>query len=254
MVTGGGSGLGRAITEALLEAGADKVYIVSRKLPVLEQVAIEISPEGRCIPVAADLSSVAGCQDLADTFRTREDRLDILVNNSGVGWVAPFKGYPENGWDKAFQLNLKAPFFLVQALVDQLAAGAALDRPSTIINIGSIAGEIAKAGGSFAYSLSKGALHHATRMLALELGPRNISVNAIAPGRFTTNMTTYIVSDEKRLAHETAMIPLSRWGKPEELGGVAVLLASPAGAYITGATIVVDGGLALQHPLVLGME
>ncbi|MDO7836440.1 SDR family oxidoreductase [Sphingobium sp. HBC34] len=254
MVTGGGTGLGRGIAQALIDAGAAKVYIVSRKLQVLEQAAAEMSPEGNCVAIAADLSTVAGCQQLAAEFRKREKRLDILVNNSGLGWVGSFEEYSEKGWDKSFQINLKAPFFLVQALLGSLTARTGRDQPASIINVGSIAGEMAKGGGAFAYGLAKGAVHHATRMLALELGPRNITVNAIAPGRFTTSMTTQIAQDTERLERESKMIPLGRWGRVEELGGVAVLLASTAGSYINGAVIVVDGGLMLQHPLALGLE
>lgn len=254
MVTGGGTGLGRAIAQAFLDAGAAKVYIVSRKLAVLEQAAADLSPEGRCIPIAADLSTVAGCRALAELFAGQERSLDILVNNSGAGWVAPFEDYPEAGWDKVFQINLKAPFFLIQSLMPSLTANAAAERPATVINVGSIAGEMSRGSGTFPYGLSTGALHHATQMLALELASRNVTVNAIAPGRFETNMTSQITADADRLQRESAMIPLGRWGKAEELGGVAVMLASPAGSYITGAVIVVDGGLALQHPLALGIE
>ena len=254
LVTGGGSGIGRGITAALLAAGAARVYIASRRADLLERAAAELDDTGRCVPITADLSQVAGVRALAEEMRARESQLQILINKSGMAWAAPFDEYPERGWDKTFQLNLKTPFFLVQALADLLAAGGSTEAPSAVINIGSIAGSIDKGGGAFAYGLSKGALHHATRMLALELGPRHVTVNTIAPGRFETGMTTQIVSEPSRYARETAMIPLGRWGDPMELGPAAVFLSSRAAAYITGSTLVVDGGLSLQHPLDLGLE
>jgi len=254
LITGGGSGLGRAIAQAFLKAGAARVYIVSRKADVLERAAAELDQDGRCIALPADLSSVDGCRDLAKRFREREERLDILVHNSGVSWLASFDDYPEKGWDRTFQVNLKAPFFLTQALKPYLVNGASKDAHASVIAIGSIAGEMDKATDSFAYGLSKGALHHVIRMLAIELGPDNITVNAIAPGRFETNMTEGIVEDQERYEREASFIPLRRWGVPAQLGGTAVYLASAAGSYVTGATIVVDGGLSLEHPISLGRE
>lgn len=254
LVTGGGTGLGRGIAEAYLAAGARRVYIASRKASVIQAAAAEMDPTGRCVAVAADLSDANARRALAEDIRANEKKLDILVNNSGAGWVAPFDSFPEHGWDKDFQLNLKAPFFLVQALVDLLEQAGASDDPARVINIGSIAGEMGKGSGAYSYGLSKGALHHATRMLALDLGPRNIAVNAIAPGRFASSMTAQVVADEERYRRESAMVPLGRWGTIKELSAVAVFLASPAAAYMTGATLVVDGGLMLQHPISLGNE
>jgi len=248
LVTGGGAGIGRSVAEGLLGAGAARVYIASRKAAALEQAATEISPDGRCTPLVADLSTVAGCQALASDLTARESKLDILVNNSGAAWGAPFDEFPETAWDKVFQLNLKAPFFLIQLLAGALAAAGSDRDPARVINIGSIAGDIANGTGTFPYGLSKSALHHATRMLALELAPRRITVNAIAPGRFATKMTAYVTRDEERYERENAMIPLNRWGGPDDIKGVAVLLASRAGAYITGDTIAIDGGTRLVHP------
>jgi NAD(P)-dependent dehydrogenase (short-subunit alcohol dehydrogenase family) len=248
LVTGGGAGIGRSVSEALIEAGAARVYIASRKAQALEQAAAEISPDGRCIPLTADLSSLDGGRTLAEELTAHEPRLDILVNNSGAAWGAPFDEFPESAWDKVFQLNLKAPFFLVQQLVGALAAAGSDADPARVINIGSIAGDIANGTGTFPYGLSKSALHHATRMLALELAPRRITVNAIAPGRFATKMTAYVTRDAERYERERAMIPLGRWGESDDIKGVVLLLASKAGAYITGDTIAVDGGTRLVHP------
>ena len=248
LVTGGGAGIGRAVSEALVEAGAARVYIASRKAAALEQAAAEISPDGRCIPLVADLSTPDGCQALAEQLTAREPKLDILVNNSGAAWGAAFDDFPESAWDKVFQLNLKAPFFLTQKLAGALAAAASDAAPARVINIGSIAGEIANGSGTFPYGLSKSALHHATRMLALELAPRRITVNAIAPGRFATKMTSYVTRDAERYEQECAMIPFNRWGEPDDIKGLVVMLAARAGAYVTGETIAVDGGTRLVHP------
>jgi NAD(P)-dependent dehydrogenase (short-subunit alcohol dehydrogenase family) len=248
LVTGGAGGLGRAITEGLLEAGAARVYIASRKLAQLKDVAEELSKDGRCVPIAADLSNIAGCKGLAEEIGRREKALHILVNNSGTPWSAPFASFPESGWDKVFALNLKAPFFLTQALAPLLAAAGSQKAPARVINIGSVAGNISNGAGTYPYGLSKGALHHATRMLALELAPQNILVNAIAPGRFATRMTKYVTDDQPRYDAEVALIPTHRWGADDDIAGTAVFLASHASAYITGATVPVDGGTQLVHP------
>jgi NAD(P)-dependent dehydrogenase (short-subunit alcohol dehydrogenase family) len=248
LVTGGGSGLGRAIAAGFLEAGAARVYIASRKLDALEATAAALSQDGRCIPIGADLGKVEGCRALAQDLRARESKLHVVVNNSGAAWAADFKDYPESGWDKVFQLNLKAPFFLTQALSDLLAAAAVERDPARVINIGSIAGQIHNGSKTYAYGISKGALHHMTTMLALELAAQGVTVNAIAPGRIGTRMTRYVTQDAARFARESEMIPLGRWGEPEEIGALAVYMASPAAAYMTGQVIAVDGGLRLIHP------
>ena len=248
LVTGGGTGLGRAIATGLLGAGAAKVYIASRKLGALEAAAKEMDPDGRCIALSADLSNVDGCKNLAAAFLEREPKLDILVNNSGGGWSAPFDTFPEAGWDKVMNLNLKGPFFLTQALVGALAAAGSDGDPARVINIGSVAGEIPNGSGTYPYGLSKSALHHMTQMLALDLAPRRINVNAIAPGRFTTKLTSYVSDDPEWYAKEIAMIPLNRYGSDPDIQGLAILLSSKTGAYITGATMTVDGGTKLIHP------
>ncbi len=248
LVTGGAGGLGRAITQGLLEAGAKRVYIASRKLAALKSVAEELAPDGRCVAIEADLSNVAGCRALAEQIGKHEKNLDILINNSGTPWSAPFASFPESGWDKVFSLNLKAPFFLTQALAPLLASAASDKSPARVINIGSVAGNISNGAGTYPYGLSKGALHHATRMLALELAPQKILVNAIAPGRFATRMTKYVTDDQPRYDAEVALIPTHRWGEEDDIAGTAIFLASHASAYITGAIIPVDGGTQLVHP------
>lgn len=248
LVTGGASGIGRAMAEAFLAADAERVYIASRKAAALEAAAAEISPEGRCLPLVADLGSVEGCRALASEIAGREPSLHILVNNSGAGWSAPFDAFPESGWDKVFQINLKAPFFLVQALAEQLAAAGTQKDPARVLNIGSVAGQIDNGSGTYPYGLAKRAVHHATAMLALELAPRWITVNAIAPGRIGTKMTQYVAADADRFAQEIEMIPLHRYGEPQEIAALGVYLASPSAAYVTGSVVTVDGGLRLLHP------
>ena len=238
LVTGGGRGIGRMIAEAYVAAGAARVYIASRN----PGEAAEIG----CIPLAADLTSEAGCRALAAELAAREARLDILVNNSGASWLAPLESYPEAEWDRLFQLNLKAPFFLTRALLPLLEAAGKADEPARIINIGSIAGSIAESQSCYAYGLSKGALHQLGRMLARELAPRHATVNAIAPGRFATKMTKGITDDADRYERDAAAVPLGRWGSADDIAGVALLLASHAGGYLTGATIPLDGGTTLQ--------
>jgi NAD(P)-dependent dehydrogenase (short-subunit alcohol dehydrogenase family) len=243
LVTGGGRGIGRMIAEGFIAAGAERVYIASRDGDALSSTAIEMAPDGRCIAIAADLATEAGCLGLAAAIAAREGRLDILVNNSGASWIAPLETYPEAAWDKLFQLNLKAPFFLTRALTPLLEKSAA----ARVINIGSIAGEMAESMNTYAYGLSKGALHQLTRMLAKELAPRRIAVNAIAPGRFATRMTKAISEDATRLAAEEAAIPLGRWGCADDMAATAVFLAAHGGAYITGAILPLDGGVLLMR-------
>lgn len=245
LVTGGGRGIGRMIAQAFVDAGARRVYIASRNGDALERAAAEIAPDGRCIALVADLSSESGCHDLRSALAARESSLDILVNNSGASWMAPLETYPEHAWDRLFQLNLKGAFFLVRALLPLLEAAAGAGHPARIINVGSVAGEMADAMDCYAYGLSKGALHQLSLMLAKDLAERGILVNAIAPGRFETRMTKAIRDDPERYAGEAARIPAGRWGQEDDVAGVAVLLASRAGAYMTGTVIPIDGGTLL---------
>ena len=246
LITGGGRGIGRMITEAFTGAGAARVYIASRDGDALAQAAAEIAADGRCVALTADLATEEGCRKLAEDLAARETRLDILVNNSGATWMASFESYPESEWDRLFKLNLKAPFFLTRALLPLLEREAAGDEPARVINVGSIAGENAESMRCYAYGLSKGGLHHLSRMLAKELAPRGIAVNAIAPGRFATRMTKAIAEDPERFARDAALIPLGRWGCDDDAAGVALLLASRAGAYLTGTVIPIDGGASLS--------
>lgn len=246
LVTGGGRGLGKSIAEGFLAAGAAKVYIASRDAEALEATAKELSPEGKCIAIPANLATVEGVKALADEIKAREDKLHILVNNSGAAWGGPLTGFPEKGWDKVFDLNVKTPFYLTGELVDLMDAAGTHEDPARLINIGSIAGEVCSTLGAYPYGLSKGAVHQFTQMMALELAPKNITSNAIAPGRFPSKMTEYVMNDKERYDAEVEGIPLKRWGQDEDIAGTALFLAGPSGAYITGAIIPVDGGARLR--------
>jgi NAD(P)-dependent dehydrogenase (short-subunit alcohol dehydrogenase family) len=245
LVTGGGRGLGRMIAEGFIAAGAARVYIASRDENALARAADEIAPDGRCTALVADLATEVGCRALADEIAKREGKLDILVNNSGASWFAPIDSYPEAAWDKLFQLNLKAPFFLMRALAPLLEKAAIEEEPARIINVGSIAGEIAESMSTYAYGLSKGALHQLTRMLAKEFAARRIAVNAIAPGRFPSKMTKAVSDDRVRYESEIERIPLRRWGQADDIAGAALFFASRAGAYATGVILPLDGGAML---------
>ncbi|MAK62509.1 MAG: 3-oxoacyl-ACP reductase [Ponticaulis sp.] len=247
LVTGGGRGLGKSMAEGFLAAGAAKVYIASRDMEALEATAKELSPDGKCIPIRANLATVEGCKALAADFAKLEDKLHILVNNSGTAWGAPMKDFPEAGWDKTFQLNLKSPFYLTGELRELLKAAGTHEDPARVINTGSIAGEVATSLGAYPYGLSKGAIHQLTQMQALEFADDHITANAIAPGRFPSKMTEYVMNDEEAYAKEVQGIPLKRWGRDEDIAGTALFLAGASGAFITGAIIPVDGGSRLKR-------
>ncbi|PHR55547.1 MAG: 3-oxoacyl-ACP reductase [Robiginitomaculum sp.] len=242
LITGGGRGIGRMMAEGFIRAGASKVYIASRNQTVLEQAAAELSDDGRCIPIAADLSTHDGIAKLVSELSAREEKLDILINNSGAAWGAPMTDFPEKAWDKVFQLNLKAPFYLTAGLLPLLEKSGTADDPARIINIGSIAGEVSNSLGAYPYGLSKGAIHQLTKMMAKEFASRHITANAIAPGRFPSKMTKNITSDEEAFKKEVATIPLGRFGRDSDIAGTALFLAARSGAFITGAVIPVDGG------------
>jgi NAD(P)-dependent dehydrogenase (short-subunit alcohol dehydrogenase family) len=241
VVTGGSRGIGLMIARAYVEAGA-RVYISSRKAEVCEQVAEELSRAGECVALPADLSSEEECRRLAAAVADRERQLHVLVNNAGATWGAPLREFPASAWDKLLDLNLKAPFFLTRALLPLLEAAATPDDPARVINVGSIDGLTVPTFPTYAYAASKAGLHHLTRVLARELGPRGITVNAVAPGPFESKMMAQTLRDfGEQIA---AASPLGRIGRPDDMAGVALYLAGRAGAYVTGAVIPVDGGIA----------
>jgi NAD(P)-dependent dehydrogenase (short-subunit alcohol dehydrogenase family) len=245
LVTGGSRGIGSMIAEGLLRAGA-RVYVSSRKKDACDRAARELSSLGPCVSVPADVARVEGRASLVEALSAREACLHILVNNAGATWGAPYGEYPEAAFDKVLGLNVTAPFALTRDLTPMLERAATDDDPARVVNVGSIAGfrvEQLTGTGTFAYSASKAALHHLTRTLAAELGPRRITVNAIAPGFFESRMTVDVLKRHGRAI--AAACPLGRIGRPEEMAGVVVYLTSRAGAYTNGAVIPVDGGTSV---------
>jgi NAD(P)-dependent dehydrogenase (short-subunit alcohol dehydrogenase family) len=241
LVTGGSRGIGLMIARGYVEAGA-KVYISSRKAEVCDETAAELSKVGTCISLPADLSTEAECNRLAAELAEREPTLHVLVNNAGANWGAPLEEFPASAWDKVLDLNVKSPFFLTRALLPQLEAAASADDPARVINIGSVDGIQVPILNTYSYSASKAALHHLTRVLARELGARHITVNAIAPGPFESKMMAETLRNFGDQIARSA--PLGRIGRPDDMAGIAIYLASRAGSYVTGAIIPVDGGIA----------
>jgi NAD(P)-dependent dehydrogenase (short-subunit alcohol dehydrogenase family) len=243
LVTGGSRGIGLMIARGYVEAGA-KVYISSRKKEVCDRVAAELSEIGPCISIPADLSTTEGCKHLAEELSSREQALHILVNNAGAAWGAPLEEYPEAGFDKVMDTNVKGVFFLTQYLLPLLERAARPGDPARVINIGSIDGIKVPFIDNYAYSPSKAAVHHMTRVLAVKLGERGITVNAVAPGPFESQMTKWLLENHKESIEATC--PLNRIGAPADMAGVAIYLASRAGAYVNGVVIPVDGGICIK--------
>ncbi|RAY16707.1 3-oxoacyl-ACP reductase [Actinomadura craniellae] len=241
VVTGGTRGIGLMMARGLLEAGA-RVYISSRKADACAAAEEELKAYGTVTAIPADLSTEEECLRLTAEITEREQAVHILVNNAGANWGAPLEEYPAFAWDKVLDLNLKSPFFLTRAMLPLLEAAGTHDDPARVINVGSIDGLHVPTLNTYAYSTSKAALHHLTRVLAGELGPRHITVNAVAPGPFESKMMAATLETFGDAIAERA--PLRRIGRPDDMAGVAVYLASRAGSYVTGAVIPVDGGIA----------
>jgi NAD(P)-dependent dehydrogenase (short-subunit alcohol dehydrogenase family) len=240
LITGGSRGIGEMIAEGFVGAGA-KVYISARKASACEETAARLRAFGECVAIPADASGAAGAQALAALYLTKETRLDILVNNAGAAWGAELEGFPESGWDKVMDLNVKAPFFLTQALLPALRAAASADHPAKVINIASIDGLSVNIQPTYSYAASKAGLIHLTKRMALELAPQHVVVSAIAPGAFASNMNKVARDEADKLGKA---IPARRIGTPEDMAGAAIFLASRAGDYVVGDTLVVDGGVA----------
>lgn len=243
LVTGGSRGIGRMIAEAYVQNGV-KVYISSRKAEVCDKTAEELSQWGRCISLPADVSTTEGRKQLVAELKEREEGLNILVNNAGAAWGASIEDYPEEGYDKVMNLNVKSVFMLTRDLLGLLENGAKPDDPARVINVGSIDGLMVPSVDNFAYSPSKAAVHHMTRVFAVRLADRGLTVNAIAPGPFESKMTEWMLENFRETIE--ANCPRGRIGSPEDIAGVAIYLASRAGAYINGAIIPVDGGISIK--------
>ena len=249
LVTGGSRGIGEMIASGFLAHGA-KVYISSRKAAVCDATAARLSDayDAECISLPADTSQMAGIESLAARLAERESSLDILVNNAGVAWGAPLETFPEIGWDKVMDTNVKGVFFLTQKLLPLLRAAASAERPARVINIGSIDGLKSAVFDTFSYGASKAAVHHLTRFMAAHLTKEHIHFNAIAPGPFPTWMLSTGVgfggetetADWDRIGRGN---PTGRVGTPQDMAGLAIFLCSRAGDYVVGQTIACDGGV-----------
>ena len=242
LITGGSRGIGRMIAAGYLKAGA-RVYISARKAEACNATAAELSALGPCVSLPADVSTPAGIKALVEAYAARESQLDILVNNAGAAWGAPFDEFPENGWDKVVDLNMKTPFFLTQALHALLKKGAQ-QQPAKVINIASIDGQSVNPMETYSYAASKAGVIHLTRRMSLRLVQDNIVVSAIAPGAFASDMNRDARDHAEAVA---ARIPSRRVGVDEDMAGAAIYLASRAGDDVVGATLTVDGGVSLAR-------
>ncbi|KAI1183447.1 short chain dehydrogenase/reductase family [Nemania serpens] len=263
LVTGGARGIGRMITEGLVANGA-KVYIASRDARACEAAAASLTARGpgSCVAIPADLLRLSECERLVAELRAREPRLHVLVNNSGAAWGAPLAEFPDEQWSRILTLNLQRAFTLTQLLLPLLEAGAAgpaggdggeggKDKereaggghPAAVINIGSINGMSVPNAENYSYSASKAGLHHLTRHLSQVLGPKGITVNSLACGPFDTKMMAFSMKHFREAIEEGN--PMRRHGRPGDVAGACIFLASRAGSYVNGATINVDGGVHL---------
>jgi NAD(P)-dependent dehydrogenase (short-subunit alcohol dehydrogenase family) len=241
LVTGGSRGIGFMIAHGFVANGA-KVYIAARKAEELSEASAALADHGEVIPLPADLGSEKGCAALAAALAEREPALHVLVNNAGANWGAPLAEYPDSAWDKVLAVNVKSVFHLTRNLVPQLKRAASPADPARVINIGSIDGLHVPMLETYAYSASKAAVHHLTRALAKRLAGEHVTVNAVAPGPFQSKMMKKTLEDFGEAI--VASVPRGRIGEAEDMAGVAIFLASRAGAYLTGAVIPVDGGMA----------
>ena len=246
LVTGGSRGIGEMIAEGFVKNGA-KTFITSRKAKQCDETAKRLSKYGECISIPADLTDSNEIKKVKSKVESETNTLNILVNNAGAVWAADFDNFPENGWDKVMDTNVKAMFFLTQQFIKLLEKNGTNEDPSRIINIGSIDGLGIPRAETYSYPASKAAVHHLTRVMANRLSKRNINVNAIAPGPFESQM---MKSTLKSFSQEIInSVPRKRIGKPEDMAGASIFLSSKASAYITGIVMPVDGGslIARRH-------
>lgn len=241
VVTGGSSGIGFMMAQGLLENGA-KVYITARKIERLKAAEKALSKFGDCTAIPSDLSNLDGIEMFVDELSKHETKLDILINNAGAVWAAPMSEFPEMGWDKVMDINVKGLFFMTQKCLPLLKAAGTKETRARVINIASINGIRNSGMPTYSYTASKSAVVHLTTHLATDLIGENILVNAIAPGYFPSNMTKAIVEDEAMTKYALTKIPAGRLGSPEDIAGAALYLSSRASAFVCGQTLVVDGG------------
>lgn len=245
LVTGGSRGIGYMIARGLLAAGA-KVYITARKADACARAAEDLRRLGPCVAQPADVASTEGLEALARSVEQRESALHVLVNNAGATWGAPLEEYPDTAFDKLLDVNVKAVFALTVRMLPLLRAAASDDDPARVINVGSVDGLSVPVQETYAYSASKAAVHMLTRHLAMRLAAERITVNAMAPGPFDSKMMAFLLDDPTSRDMIARHVPLGRIGRPDDVAGLAIFLASRAGAYLTGTVIPVDGGLSAR--------
>ena len=238
VVTGGSGGIGAMIAEGFVKNGV-KTYITARNQERIEQAVERFSEHGECIGIASNLGSSEGVRAFAADMKERESKIDILVNNAGATWGADVDDFPESGWDKVMDLNVKSIFFLTQELLPQLRAAGTHEDPARVINIGSVNGITHPHMNNYSYSASKAAVHQLTRHLGADLAPQNVNVNGIAPGFFPSKMTAHMLDHEKEMA---LTLPRRRLGTKEDAAGTSIFLCSRASAWMTGHMVVLDGG------------
>ena len=243
VVTGGSRGIGFMIAKGFVEAGAS-VYITARKAEAADAAAEELSKIGTCVSIPADLSTQEGLDHFANAVSSHESELHVLVNNAGAAWGAKIDEYPASGFDKVLNLNVKGVFELIKRFLPMLEKAATPEDPARVINIGSVDGIRVPVLENYAYSASKAGVHMLTRHLAHHLVNRNISVNAIAPGPFPSKMTAFMFEAGEEVVAQS--VPMGRVGRPDDMAGVAIFLASRASSYLTGAVIPVDGGVSTR--------
>ncbi|MFK8049798.1 MAG: SDR family NAD(P)-dependent oxidoreductase [Halioglobus sp.] len=238
VVTGGSGGIGAMIAEGFVKNGV-KTYITARNPERIEQAVETFSEHGECVGITSNLGSSEGVQAFAAEMKERESKIYILVNNAGATWGADVDDFPESGWDKVMDLNVKSIFFLTQELLPQLRAAGTGEDPARVINIGSVNGITHPHMNNYSYSASKAAVHQLTRHLGADLAPQNVNVNGIAPGFFPSKMTAHMLDHEKEMA---LTLPRRRLGTKEDAAGTSIFLCSRASAWMTGHMVVLDGG------------
>ncbi len=250
LITGGATGIGRMAAEGLVAAGA-RVMIASRKGDACVAVASELNAmglPGHAEGFAGDVGTKDGAEALAAEVARRTPALHILMNNAGRTWGAPLGEHPYEAWEKLLALNVTGMFHLTQCLLPLLEQAATDDDPSRIVNVGSVMGDIPKGTATYSYAVSKGAVHHMTRVLANDLAARRITVNAIAPGPFVSKMTAFALGTPEGQAESAAGVPLGRVGRPEDIAGALQFLCGRGGAYVSGAILPLSGGMQSHAP------